>query len=155
MKMQKPDNQFNDRDEALEAPADLVSALRQLPREEIFVPPTIDEGLLRAARQHLSPAERPRITWWRWVPWASGAAAALVLLVLVLQSPRPGPAFAREDLNRDGIVDILDAFALAKQLETGAASQANIDLTGDGTIDQRDVAALAAHAVALEKGGPS
>lgn len=154
MKMQKPGDQFENRDEALEAPAKLVSALRQLPGEKIFVPPTTDEAVLRAARAQLSPTRKPRLNWLRFAPWAVGAAAGIVLLFLSLQTPRPTPGFAREDLNRDGAVDILDAFALAKKLEAGA-SEAGVDFNGDGKLDQQDVTALAAQAVALGKGGHS
>jgi len=154
MKMQTPSNQSDDRDEALEAPAKLVSALRQLPGEKIFVPPTTDEAILRAATAQLSPARRPRLNWWRFAPWAVGAAAGIVLLFLSLQTPKPSPGLAREDLNRDGAVDILDAFALAKKLETGV-SEVGVDFNGDGKVNQQDVAALAAQAVSLEKGGHS
>jgi len=49
----------------------------------------------------------------------------------------------------------LDAFALARKVETGDAFEASIDLNGDGKMDQRDVAVLSARAVTLEKGGPS
>jgi hypothetical protein len=155
MKMQMPGNQFDDRDEALEAPAKLVSALRHLPTDRIFVPSTTDEAVLRAARAHLLPARKPKPSWWRFAPWAAGAAAGITLLFLSLNSQKPASGFAREDLNQDGTVDILDAFALAKKVEAGSASDTNVDLNGDGKVDQQDVAALAAQAVALEKGGRS
>src|SRR5512137_1018325 len=112
MKMQKPDNQFNDRDEALEAPADLVSALRQLSGEKPFIPPTMDEAILRAARKHLEPCAKPSRTWRRFLPWAATAGAAASLVLLGVLGPSPSRQFAREDLNQDGKVDILDAFTL-------------------------------------------
>jgi len=155
MKMQKPGNPLNDREEGLEAPAKLVSALRQFPGEKIFVPPTTDEAILRAARAQLRPARKTSFNWWRLAPWAAGAATCTVLLFLSLQTPKLAPKFAREDLDRDGAVDILDAFALARKVETGDAFEASIDLNGDGKMDQRDVAVLSARAVTLEKGGPS
>ena len=64
-------------------------------------------------------------------------------------------AFAREDVNHDGRVDILDAFALARQLKAGAARATRFDINGDGVVDERDVASIAARAVRLEKGGHS
>jgi len=154
MKMQMPGNQSDDRDEALEAPAKLVSALRHLSGERIFVPPTTDEAILRAARAQLSPARQPKLNWLRFAPWAVGGAAGIMLMFFSLQTPKLPPGFAQEDLNRDGVVDILDAFALAKKLETGA-SGAGVDFNGDGKVNQQDVAALAAQAVSLGKGGHS
>ena len=154
MKMQTPGNQSEDRDEALEAPAKLVSALRQFPGEKIFVPPTTDKAILRAAQAQLSPARKPRLNWLRFAPWAVGGTAGIVLLFLSLHTPKLTPEFAREDLNRDGTVDILDAFALAKKLEAGVSSS-GVDFNGDGKVNQQDVAALAAQAVSLGKGGHS
>ena len=95
------------------------------------------------------------------MPWVA-AAAAIVLLVAIPQVlKRPadtatvGSELAREDLNHDGQVDILDAFALARQLKQGGARSAQLDVNGDGVVDERDVAALAARAVKLERGGHS
>jgi hypothetical protein len=42
-------------DEGLEAPPELAAAFKQLPAEPIFVPPTMDEALLKSARLHLCP----------------------------------------------------------------------------------------------------
>jgi hypothetical protein len=155
MKMQMPGNQSDDRDEALEAPARLVSALRQLPTQKIFVPPTIDESVLRAARTHLRPARKPGLTWLRYLPWATATAAAVVLVFLGLHYPNPGARNRSGDMNGDGIIDILDALALAKKVEAGATFRADIDLNGDGKVDHQDVAVLADKAVSLEKGGHS
>jgi hypothetical protein len=52
-------------------------------------------------------------------------------------------------------VDILDAFALARQLKQGGSGNLQLDVNGDGVVDERDVAALAARAVKLERGGRS
>jgi len=65
------------------------------------------------------------------------------------------PAFAREDINRDGTVDILDAFALARQLKTRTISNPTLDLNRDGIVDERDMQIIAAEAVKLAKGGRS
>ena len=159
--MQLPDNNQHEQDEALEAPLRLVSALKALPQEPIFIPPTVDESILRAARRHLEGPRPVRLGWWRWMPLAA-AATALLLLVSIPQFakhkvPRaPGDAaFARWDINRDGRVDILDAFALARQLKQGGTPNPQLDLNGDGIVDERDVAAIAARAVKLESDGHS
>jgi hypothetical protein len=65
------------------------------------------------------------------------------------------PAYAREDVNRDGRVDILDAFLLARQLQSGDNPGSSLDLNGDGVVDHRDAESIAAKAVKLEKGGQS
>ena len=52
-------------------------------------------------------------------------------------------------------VDILDAFALARQLKLGGTRNPQLDLNGDGVVDERDVASIAARAVKLEQGGRS
>jgi hypothetical protein len=159
--MQLPDNNQHDQDEGLEAPPRLVSALKGLPREPIFIPRTVDESILRAAQRHLAGPRPVRLRWWRWMPLAA-AATALVLLVSIPQFAKhktPGAArnaaFARWDINRDGRVDILDAFALARQLKQGGTPNPQLDLNGDGRVDERDVAAIAACAVKLESGGHS
>jgi hypothetical protein len=147
-------------DEAFEAPAGLVSALRNIPKETIFVPATLDESILRAAQRHLRGPQDLRVRWWRLLPWVA-ATALLVFLAVLPQLKKSGltqttgVAFVREDVNQDGHVDILDAFALARQLKAGAALPVQLDLNGDGVIDERDVAKVAADAVSLQKGGRS
>ena len=145
-------------DDSAEAPAELVRALRDLPQERIFVPRTFDEAVLRAARKHLEGENKRRVGWFRLMPWA--VAVALLALVLLLAEVFTGKlakqraqAFAREDVNHDGRVDILDAFALAKQFRTQSATSARWDLNGDGVVDDRDVAVIAAQAVRLTKRG--
>jgi hypothetical protein len=176
------------KDEYLEAPPKLVAALRQLPREPVFVPSTLDEALIKAARQHLGQAERKKPNWFRLMPWtvATAGLAAAVLLTYphtkeflgfgpstfgrsskavprgsentvesAIPSQSPGLAYLREDLNRDGKVDILDAFMLAKKLQGASFSDPNLDVNDDGVIDHRDVEVIAVHAVSLEKRGRS
>jgi hypothetical protein len=159
------DNNSHDQDEGLEAPPQLVSALKRLPQAPVFIPPTADEAILRAARRHLALPESGRRGWFGWfrfMPRVAAAAAAILLLAAIPQffkQPAPGPArgsaFARGDLNHDGRVDILDAFALAMQLKQGETRNLQLDVNGDGVVDERDVAALAARAVKLEQGGHS
>jgi len=160
--MQMPDDNQPYPDEAFEAAPKLVAALTRLSNEPIFIPPTADEAILRAARKHLEKPSEPRVGWFRLMPWVAAAAAALLLLVAVPQfsrKPAPGPArvaaFARGDLNHDGRVDILDAFALARQLKQGGIRSLQLDVNGDGVVDERDVTAIAARAVKLGQGGRS
>ena len=141
------------------APPRLVAALKELPSRRVFVPPAIDETVLHAAQRQLAGPRRgalDRILFLRWWP-ALAAACLLVLgLMLVLLRPLSSPSrFAREDLNHDGQVDILDAFQLAREVRSGTRPPSSLDLNGDGVVDARDAAVIARQAVELGKGGRS
>src|SRR6185369_1280179 len=62
--------------------------------------------------------------------------------------------FTREDINRDGRVDVLDAFALARRIETGGTLDPRWDINGDGRVDRADVNVIAARAVNLAQAEP-
>jgi hypothetical protein len=145
--------------EELPAPPKLVAAFKELPARRVFVPPTVDEAVLRAARRHLAPPQRSGFNPLRfWLQWPVAAAACIVLIGLVYFVARPGGknfAYAREDINHDGQVNILDAFQLARQLRSDRKPASGLDLNGDGVVDERDVEIIAARAVKLEKGGQS
>lgn len=148
-------------EQKLQAPTKLLVALHRLPREPIFVPLTVDEAVLNAARRQLGNRVERVFDWFRLMPWMA-AVTLLVLLVFLAQfiikppSRQPSAAvFNREDLNHDGRVDILDAFALARQLKSGAHLDPQLDINGDGVVDEHDAEAIAAHAVSLAKGGRS
>lgn len=59
----------------------------------------------------------------------------------------------RDDVNGDGRVNILDAFVLAKALETDGERDGEWDLSGDGRVDGADVELLARAAVSVSGGG--
>ncbi len=87
-------------DAPLQAPAELISALKRLENERRpFVPPTIDDAILRAARQHLGTLRRAGTTpgplalgdllrsilgWKPWLAAAAGAAALVIALAYLL-----------------------------------------------------------------------
>jgi hypothetical protein len=158
--MRTPQHPDDREREALEAPPELVSALQRLPKAPVFIPPTVDETILRAAHRQLS---RSRAPWFRGFPavrWAVGMAVMVVLLAIAPRFlPRadlgPVPTVVQEDLNQDGRVDILDAFALARELQTGAHPRPHLDVNRDGVVDERDVAMLSARAVSVERGDRS
>jgi len=98
----------------------------------------------------------------RWFPWAGAAIAGIVLLITItqlLRQPASGPTrnatFASGNLKHESHVDILDAFALARQLQQSGIPSLKWDANGDGVVDERDVTVLAARAVKLERGGRS
>lgn len=153
--MQSPDP--DRQPDELEAPVELVSALRRLTAEPTFVPPTLDEAILEAGRRQLVRRPRRSFGWWFTLPGLATSAALIVLMVQVHWNPLRNSAakFAPEDINRDGQVDILDAFAMARQVRDGTAPTRVLDLNGDGVVDERDVARIVARAVSLGKGGRS
>jgi Dockerin type I domain len=160
-------------DDALDAPAGLIDDLAELDGGPIFVPPGVDDRVLGEARAHLgriAAQRRWRAAMWRRTGLAAGLAAAVTLVVwLGMQGAaerKPAPAMSpgvaiREDIDGNGKVNILDAFAVARAVQTRAASSSQaqppgrFDMNGDGVVDQRDVDAVAARAVAIGNGARS
>jgi len=152
------------------APAKLVAALKEPLARRVFVPPSVDAAVLKVARQHFtrSTASLSRSDGKRagvrdmlayffkpWILWPTVATTCFALAGLAYFASRPVHLFAREDLNHDGRVDILDAFQLARETQSGAKPAVTVDLNHDGRVDRRDVELIATHAVLLEKGGRS
>jgi len=69
---------------------------------------------------------------------AAGASAPTETEAMTA-APAAKAAFAREDVNRDNTVDILDAFALARQIEGAQVVPAAYDFNNDGIIDRAEV----------------
>jgi hypothetical protein len=150
----------NDRDPQNDVPAGLIHALRGLRPKSIPVPRSLDESVLNAARSALGqPAhvESTPFRWWavrNWPNWARipGLAAACLLVAFLTFLLVPS-RFAREDVNRDNLVNILDAFQLARELRSGSPLPSRFDFNGDGIVNRADVDAVAAQAVRLERSG--
>jgi len=135
-------------------PEKLVSALRHLRHERVLVPSAVDAAVLAQARRRLAPP-RPKIIrladWWPWLATAAAACVALLVAVHLGGLWTGRLAAAREDLDGNGRVDILDAFALARRLERGMPLDPKFDLNHDGRVDQHDVETIVTHAVSLDK----
>jgi hypothetical protein len=90
------------------------------------------------------------------VRWLSTAAAiAAVLLVVVWAGTRMHQESLRAnalDINGDGRVDILDAFALARSLAAESATRREWDVNGDGVVNREDVDVIAMSAVRIDRG---
>ncbi len=139
---------------------DLARDLAALASQRIEVPSDIDDAVMAAARSALSERRRAGRNARRWAQWTAAAAGlALVVWIGSLLSTRPVGLrdVSRQlvsvpgDLDGSGRVDILDAFVLARQLESGIAPAAG-DFNGDGRIDRADVDAIAMAAVRLTEG---
>lgn len=136
----------------LRLPSRLERELKAIYTPPRVIPSSVDHVVLQEARRRFKPSFRANslIQFPRWL----AAAAAVVLGALVasmLFSPARRASHVREDINADGRIDILDAFALARQLEKGEGRERNLDFNGDGVVDQKDVEAIAARAVKLER----
>ena len=139
---------------------DLARDLAALASQRIEVPSDIDDAVMAAARSALSERRRAGRNARRWAQWTAAAAGlALVVWIGSLLSTRPVGlrdgsrqlVSVPGDLDGSGRVDILDAFVLARQLESGIAPAAG-DFNGDGRIDRADVDAIAMAAVRLTEG---
>ena len=148
-------------------PDRLADDVRALLEPELSVPPEIDMAVLDRTSRHFAGREfvqtRRRF---RWVAlWKVAAAAAVVIFAFSLDlhnKPKRAvhnPAIANAnaaDFDRDGQVNILDAFKLARQIELASNNKANLDINGDGLVNRDDVDAIAFAAVSLTpaKRGP-
>jgi len=125
------------------------------------VPQQVDKAIVDRARHRLTRPRRLIIP----LRWAAATAAAAVIAISAIlyqgraplnhqssiinyQSGRPGPA----DIDGNGRVDILDAFRLARHIESRGPADMKWDLNGDGLLDRKDVDAVAFAAVRLDKG---
>jgi len=127
-------------------PERLITALREMDKGRVFVPPERDAAVLAKAKAQLARGRKRRT-----MPWLA-TAAALVIAAFVLFTDRGSvsrSASKREDVNHDGIVDIRDAMLLARKISEGRAQGSVWDLNQDGRVDQNDVGAIAALAVKL------
>ena len=139
-------------------PREVADDLRAVGRHHVYVPAAVDDAVLGAARQHLGGIRRRRRR--RRVMAGAGAVAAAAVVALGVWIVWPGSLSSQprsthlaytvpEDIDGSGRVDVLDAFALARQLEREAQPSQASDVTQDGRVDQQDVDAIAREAVAL------
>ena len=152
-------------DQEPKAPAKLVTDLKDLHKEHIFVPPKVDQSILNAAREQLEETSREsteqetaRQPWIpQWAPWAAAASLMLLLFLTLPGEKQPPISVAIKspmDINEDGQVDILDAFTLASRIEHRTLEE-KWDINGDGRVDQADVEEISDFAVKLEPEGKS
>jgi len=176
--MNESNRQFREAD--LEAPAKLRDALKQLHRRSVAVPEEVDRTLLNEARLQLQKVRKetgasghtgrlPRgsvgslaellegiaslLRTRGRIEWSAAAVVLVAVLVGVWLTIQPRAGALAEDLNHDGTVDMLDAFALARQIQRGQT--ADVGLNGDGRVDELDVQELASRAVRLDQGRSS
>jgi len=143
-------NRKLDAEPQTDAPQRLIDDIRALYGTRIPVRIEVDEAILARVQRRF--ARRRRMA--RALRWgvAGVAAAALVLVAVTLWPGVRSLRAAREDIDGNGRVNILDALALARHIEQPEAAKAQWDLTGDGVVDRADVDTVALAAVSLERG---
>lgn len=185
-------------------PATLGEELRAAYRAGVPVPAALDRAILAAARGRVVVITSRRTRTMRIARWGSVAAAAAAIAIAAIVWPRakpatplekktdialnmapaapgaPAAAASPQDINGDGVVDILDAFALARAVDdpeedrmravakrpgrgsSGTAGgggggrgslNADWDFNHDGVVDRRDADDVAMRAVRLSPAG--
>ena len=120
-------------DEDLDLPDELIQGLARLDKAVAVMSPDADRRIAEAARAHFG--ERPRRARAAGRRWAMAGSLAASLLVGVLFWRAQTPvedlrvASVANDIDGSGVVDILDAFALARMqaADRTPAAQAEID----------------------------
>ena len=113
-----------------ELPAALIEDLARLDKSLAVMTPAVDRHLAEAARAHFGARpERRRMTPGRWALVGSLAASLLVAVVLWRTESGVDPSLLANDIDGSGVVDILDAFALARMAgeDRTPAAQERID----------------------------
>ncbi len=179
--MTDPNNLNPASPDAPEAPNALVQDMASLYGRSLD-PSPLDDTILATARSHfeastspvvpatpvesgesepIAPAVPIRAWWARWRVIEVASLAAVVALIVWIgvpdQQPRhdnisSGNVPLAGDVDRNGRVDILDAYQLQRKIETGDTLSSALDMTGDGQINRDDVSAIAQLAVRLEGG---
>ena len=152
-------------------PDHIVDELQQFDAMPFAVPTMLDKTIIRDAHEYLaaSPAPPPTRRWFRVAVAVSSVCAALLLFTVTRwtndtdRSAQPLTAQAwnesadmkriqlpanPRDIDENGTVDILDAYALARRLESGKSTD-TWDFNSDGQLDESDIQLVAFDAVML------
>ena len=123
--------------------------LRRIHGTKIEVPIYVDQRVLGRIRQDFARRQRVR----RVLHWTAGvaAAAAVILVVFWTRFPARNPA-PDVEVARTARVDVLDAFHLARLLQSQTPTDPRWDYNRDGVVNDRDVQAIAMAAVRLQPG---
>lgn len=139
-------------DDEPRVPEAMRAALRAQFANARPVPSSVDDAIHAAFDREVA---RPvRVFAFRSRLHVAAAAAVLVLLGLgyAFRSHEQGARseVVREDFDRSGRVDVLDAYRLSLALRRGDTVPPSLDFDGDGRVDARDVDLVARRAVAVE-----
>lgn len=140
----------------VDIPADVDSRLRAMARARAA-----------AVRSADRKRARPRRTiYFSWPGWVAAAAMVLIAVGVTMSVRRREARTVASrltdaaadttdtmDIDRDGTIDIVDAYLMSRRLGTRAEAPPSWDFDRDGAVGEADVKAVAMQAVALADGG--
>lgn len=153
--MNRPTRLHAASDEAYPLTDEFATDLRDLSQTEVGVSVDVDIRVMNRARAHflgfagqqrvIRPTRGRRFSWF---------AAAAVWALLAIVAARFGTSGASDprlvgDVDRTGYVDIVDAMLLARRVAEMESTWSAWDVSGDGVVDDADVAVIARRAVSL------
>jgi hypothetical protein len=143
----------------------LSEDLNTLFKPQFSIPPEVDRIALDRAYQHLTEKHWSYRILRHISIWRLAAAAAVIIFAFSLNlTQKPGPTTRQSvlvearavDIDRNGRVDILDAFKLARYVESAGHTEKSLslrkqgwDVNGDGLVNGNDVDLVASAAVRL------
>ncbi len=149
-----------DEDLDLRVSAGFSEDLRTLFKPQLSVPPEVDRAVIDKSHQHFIPKHWRGRIFQHVSLWRIAAAAAVIIFAFSLNlTQKPGPTTSQfnlveaqaVDIDRNGRVDILDAFKLARHIESADRTDKKWDINEDGVVNRKDVDLVALAAVRLDK----
>jgi hypothetical protein len=164
-----------DEDLDLKVSPKLSEDLNTLFKPQFSVPPELDRAVMDQANRRLVQRHWRHRVFRHISLWRVAAAAAVIIFAFSLNlTQEPGPTTSQSnlveaqaiDIDRNGRVDILDAFKLARHIESAESTDKSLspvsstgqalrkqgwDINGDGLVDRNDVDLVALSAVRLDK----
>jgi hypothetical protein len=130
-------------------------------KPQFSIPPEVDRAVMDRAHQHFIQKHWSHRILQHISIWRIAAAAAVIIVAFSLNlTQKPGPTTSQSllgevravDIDRNGRVDILDAFKLARYVESAERTDKKWDINGDGFVNSNDVDLVVSAAVRLDKG---
>jgi len=153
----------------------LSEDLNTIFKPQFSVPSEVDRAIIDKVHQHFIPKHWRHRIFHHISLWRIAAAAAVIIFAFSLNlTQKHGPSTSRTvlveaqavDIDRNGRVDILDAFKLARHIESADRTKTNLspvsstgqalrkqgwDINGDGLVNRNDVDLVASAAVSLSR----
>lgn len=152
------ENKNNDNEQKFNLSDKFAEDIKRIYKASATVPAEIDRAILAKASQKLT-RPRSRFHILRWIGPVAAAAAIIIIACISLNqnqksSVAPMDALVKNysDIDNSGRIDILDAFKLAKYIQSENNIDKKWDMNGDGYVDGDDVEKIALVAVSLDKG---
>ncbi|MCP4259974.1 MAG: hypothetical protein GY774_21040 [Planctomycetes bacterium] len=132
--------------------------LNTLFKPQFSIPPEVDRAVMDRAHQQLSLKHWGHHILRHISIWRIAAAAAVIIFAFSLNlTQKPGPTMNQSlfvearaiDIDGSGRVDILDAFRLARYVESAERTEKKWDVNGDGLVNSNGVDMVASAAVRL------